>query len=97
MIRSALTSLFALALLLTLASPAAAQRSCGVIDCPPTVGITPEAPRPVTILIALDGFRPDYLERGITPIGELVELAAVGVYVATAARSVVLRILLRAV
>ncbi len=77
MIRSALTSLFALALLLTLASPAAAQRSCGVIDCPPTVGITPEAPRPVTILISLDGFRPDYLDRGITP--NLSALKAAGV------------------
>ena len=33
---------------------------------------------PVTILISIDGFRPDYLERGITP--NLTALAATGIY-----------------
>jgi predicted AlkP superfamily pyrophosphatase or phosphodiesterase len=33
---------------------------------------------PVTILISIDGFRPDYLERGITP--HLSALAASGIY-----------------
>jgi predicted AlkP superfamily pyrophosphatase or phosphodiesterase len=33
---------------------------------------------PVTILISIDGFRPDYLERGITP--HLNALAATGIY-----------------
>tara|TARA_R110002020_G_scaffold102055_8_gene239878 strand:+ start:713 stop:1957 length:1245 start_codon:yes stop_codon:yes gene_type:complete len=33
---------------------------------------------PVTILISIDGFRPDYLERGITP--NLKALAATGIY-----------------
>jgi len=33
---------------------------------------------PVTILISIDGFRPDYLERGITP--NLSALAASGIY-----------------
>jgi len=33
---------------------------------------------PVTILISIDGFRPDYLERGITP--NLSALAAKGIY-----------------
>lgn len=35
-----------------------------------------EAPRPVTVLVGIDGFRPDYLERGITP--HLSALAASG-------------------
>lgn len=34
-------------------------------------------PRPVTVLIGIDGFRPDYLDRGITP--SLSALAAQGV------------------
>ncbi|MBL8547537.1 MAG: alkaline phosphatase family protein [Hyphomonadaceae bacterium] len=38
---------------------------------------TPATVAPVTILISLDGFRPDYLDRGITPA--LSELAADGV------------------
>ncbi|WP_323800746.1 ectonucleotide pyrophosphatase/phosphodiesterase [Parasphingorhabdus sp.] len=33
---------------------------------------------PVTILISIDGFRPDYLQRGITP--NLTALAATGIY-----------------
>ena len=35
------------------------------------------APRPPTILISIDGFRPDYLDRGVTP--NLSALAAQGV------------------
>jgi predicted AlkP superfamily pyrophosphatase or phosphodiesterase len=35
-----------------------------------------DAPRPVTILVGIDGFRADYLERGITP--RLAALAAAG-------------------
>lgn len=37
----------------------------------------PASGEPITILISLDGFRPDYLDRGITPA--LSELAASGV------------------
>ena len=37
-----------------------------------------EARDPVTILISIDGFRPDYLERGVTP--HLSALAAAGIY-----------------
>ncbi|AMO71646.1 alkaline phosphatase family protein [Sphingorhabdus sp. M41] len=37
-----------------------------------------EQREPVTILISIDGFRPDYLERGITP--HLSALAASGIY-----------------
>ncbi|HZF46347.1 MAG TPA: ectonucleotide pyrophosphatase/phosphodiesterase, partial [Sphingomonadaceae bacterium] len=36
-----------------------------------------EQREPITILISLDGFRPDYLKRGLTP--NLVQLAAGGV------------------
>lgn len=36
----------------------------------------PASPRPITILISIDGFRPDYLERGQTPT--LSRLAAEG-------------------
>lgn len=35
-----------------------------------------EAPRPIVVLISIDGFRPDYLERGLTPT--LSRLAAEG-------------------
>lgn len=37
-----------------------------------------ETREPVTILISIDGFRPDYLERGVTP--NLSALAASGIY-----------------
>lgn len=36
----------------------------------------PSGPRPPTILISIDGFRPDYLDRGVTPV--LSGLAADG-------------------
>ena len=38
---------------------------------------SPEERAPITILISLDGFRPDYLDRGVTP--NLAELAQDGV------------------
>ena len=60
--RRLLSALFALFALLALASPAAAA---------------PERKAPVTILVSLDGFRPDYLKRGVTP--NLNRLAADGV------------------
>jgi predicted AlkP superfamily pyrophosphatase or phosphodiesterase len=37
-----------------------------------------QTPAPVTILISIDGFRPDYLDRGITP--RLAELRETGVF-----------------
>ena len=43
-----------------------------------TAGEKAEIRDPVTILISIDGFRPDYLERGITP--HLSALAAAGIY-----------------
>jgi predicted AlkP superfamily pyrophosphatase or phosphodiesterase len=44
----------------------------------PFAAATDAAPRaPVTILVSIDGFRPDYLDRGITP--NLTRLAAAGV------------------
>ena len=46
---------------------------------PPAVimGSAPEVRAPVTILISIDGFRPDYLQRGVTP--NLNALAAAGI------------------
>ncbi|MDK2767228.1 MAG: ectonucleotide pyrophosphatase/phosphodiesterase [Sphingomonas sp.] len=49
---------------------------------PPVMAPAPPAPpveqrAPVTILIGIDGFRPDYLDRGVTPV--LSQLAAQGV------------------
>ncbi|HEX8555370.1 MAG TPA: ectonucleotide pyrophosphatase/phosphodiesterase [Sphingomonas sp.] len=38
---------------------------------------TQEVRQPITLLIGIDGFRPDYLERGVTPV--LSQLAAQGV------------------
>ncbi len=43
----------------------------------PLASATAEAREPVTILVSIDGFRPDYLDRGITP--NLSRLAAGGV------------------
>ena len=37
---------------------------------------TPAGQRPLTLLISIDGFRPDYLDRGVTPV--LCQLAADG-------------------
>lgn len=44
---------------------------------PTAVTATAEARAPVTILVSIDGFRPDYLDRGVTP--NLSRLAAEGV------------------
>ncbi len=33
-----------------------------------TVEATLEAPQPIVVLISIDGFRPDYIERGVTPV-----------------------------
>ncbi len=41
-----------------------------------TVPLAAPAPRPLTILISIDGFRPDYLDRGVSPT--LSALAAAG-------------------
>jgi predicted AlkP superfamily pyrophosphatase or phosphodiesterase len=56
-----------LTLLLAVAGPAFAQPS-------------PAAPPPLTILISIDGFRPDYLDRGVTP--NLSALAKGGAFAA---------------
>lgn len=45
----------------------------------PTAGAAQAVPRPVTLLIGIDGFRPDYLDRGITPrLSALAEAGASG-------------------
>ena len=47
---------------------------------PPQITITPvstETRAPVTVLVSIDGFRPDYLDRGVTP--NLNALAATGI------------------
>lgn len=63
--------------LLLLVLAAVALHACAAPSSP-QVATTAEAPRaPVTILVSLDGFRADYLDRGITP--NLSRLAAGGV------------------
>lgn len=57
----------AAALLLPVAVPVAARAQTSVAEVRP----------PVTILVSIDGFRPDYLDRGVTPF--LSRLAAKGV------------------
>ncbi len=71
MIRNILQAVVACALL---AGCAASQATL----TPATAETARETREPVTILISIDGFRPDYLERGITP--NLSALAASGVY-----------------
>ena len=56
-----------LLLLALLSAPLSAQPTCGAVRCQPTVGLPQPARPPVTILISIDGFRPDYLDRSITP------------------------------
>ena len=73
MIRSLLSLLFA-SLLLT-SAPAQAATTPEQND---SVSEKAETRDPVTILISIDGFRPDYLDRGITP--NLRALAATGIY-----------------
>jgi len=47
------------------------------VTAAPTATQTRAATAPVTILVSIDGFRPDYLDRGITP--RLAQLARTGV------------------
>ncbi|PHR16761.1 MAG: alkaline phosphatase family protein [Sphingopyxis sp.] len=70
-------SIFSLILgsLLLVASPALAATTPEHDD---TTSEKAEIRDPVTILISIDGFRPDYLDRGITP--NLSALAAKGIY-----------------
>lgn len=64
---------------------AAALALAGCAAPPPTAPLAPEAPvpraaeqrQPVTILVSIDGFREDYLRRGVSPT--LSQLAASGV------------------
>jgi len=49
--------------------------ACATAQAPTDEGV--EAPSPIVVLISIDGFRPDYLERGLTPT--LSRLAAEGV------------------
>jgi len=71
MIRNILQAVVACALL---AGCAASQATLA----PAATETARETREPVTILISIDGFRPDYLERGITP--NLSALAASGIY-----------------
>jgi predicted AlkP superfamily pyrophosphatase or phosphodiesterase len=73
MIRSLLSLLFA-SFLLTVAPALAATTP----EQGESISEKTETRDPVTILISIDGFRPDYLERGITP--HLKALAASGIY-----------------
>lgn len=49
----------------------------GVTSAPPPAAVGMELRAPVTILVSIDGFRPDYLQRGLTPT--LSRLVAEGV------------------
>ncbi|MCC2976872.1 ectonucleotide pyrophosphatase/phosphodiesterase [Sphingomonas sp. PL-96] len=64
------------ALLAAAAFPAAAQTTQPVAPAQAATAQA-EARAPVTILVSIDGFRPDYLARGVTPV--LSRLAATGV------------------
>lgn len=64
------------------AALAALLSACATATAPPpatvaAAGAAVEAKPPVTILVSIDGFRPDYLDRGVTP--NLSRLAATGV------------------
>ncbi|RYE01141.1 MAG: alkaline phosphatase family protein [Sphingomonadales bacterium] len=56
---------------------AALLQACTTATAPPAPIAAAEVRAPVTILISIDGFRPDYLDRGVTP--NLSKLAADGV------------------
>lgn len=79
----ALVAALALASLTGCALPATPPALSPVTQPAPagTAAVSPAAPRaatqPVTILVSIDAFRPDYLQRGITP--NLSRLAAEGV------------------
>ena len=57
--------------LVTLAS------ACATVPDEPLASIATEERKPVTILVSIDGFHPDYLDRGLTPT--LSQLAQTGV------------------
>lgn len=62
---------------MTACAPMAAERASAPVPLPAPVAAPAETRRPVTILVSIDGFRYDYLARGITP--NLSRLAAQGV------------------
>ncbi len=64
----------AVALCLTLSG---ALGACASVEQRPAVAAPTEERAPVTILVSIDGFHPDYLKRGVTPV--LSGLAADGV------------------
>lgn len=69
---------FVAALLAAASLAACAQTPPPVAAAPAPAATAPaEARAPVTILVSIDGFRPDYLQRGVTPV--LSRLAATGV------------------
>ncbi|QJB68405.1 ectonucleotide pyrophosphatase/phosphodiesterase [Parasphingorhabdus halotolerans] len=74
MIRSILTTLFG-SILLALSPALAATNTPDQDDA---TSESAEIRGPVTILISIDGFRPDYMDRGITP--NLAALATAGVH-----------------
>ena len=56
---------------------AALAAACAPLPRPAAAPVAAETRAPVTILISIDGFRADYLDRGVTP--NLARLAATGV------------------
>jgi len=64
---------------LAAAALAATLQACATppVNAPVPLAAPVEARAPVTILISIDGFRADYLDRGVTPV--LSGLAAKGV------------------
>jgi len=59
-------------------APALSLAACAATPAAPPAAIAVAEERaPVTILVSIDGFRPDYLDRGLTPV--LSRLAAEGV------------------
>ncbi|CUS43416.1 MAG: ectonucleotide pyrophosphatase/phosphodiesterase [Pseudomonadota bacterium] len=64
--------------LLLAALLAVGTSGCAAVPAPAPLARAPaEARAPVTILVSIDGFRPDYLDRGVTP--NLTALASTGV------------------
>ncbi len=59
----------------TTAATTAAPASAAATTAAPAAGATSD--RPLVILVSIDGFRPDYLDRGDTPT--LAALAGAGV------------------
>ena len=61
-----------------LATVSACTANPATVATPAPAAVAAERRTPVTILISIDGFRPDYLERGVTPV--LNRLRADGVF-----------------